>query len=180
MQVPCLACPTPASFLHLFTRIPSGLIKRWHSSPGAPLRECVVVSIASSTMVQTRSARNILNGHVNGHVKGSAHTNGHTVAPAAQNERTDRSRWRLKDEQGRHTWHYLETDEQVKEWPQSVVDKHHLGLDTVSSTHPVQLQTNVPGTARPSFSLKTFSSNRQRPHILLSNTAPGRPLGNRV
>ncbi|KAI9747109.1 MAG: Lanosterol synthase (Oxidosqualene--lanosterol cyclase) [Lichina confinis] len=47
--------------------------------------------------------------------------------PAAK---TDRSRWRLLDERGRQTWHYLETDEEVKGWPQSIADKYFLGTET--------------------------------------------------
>jgi lanosterol synthase len=35
------------------------------------------------------------------------------------------------DDDGRQTWHYLEDDEQNKEWPQSVADKYFLGLQTV-------------------------------------------------
>jgi lanosterol synthase len=50
---------------------------------------------------------------------------------ASKDEKTDYSRWRLLDERGRQTWHYLEADEDVKEWPQSVADKYHLGLPTV-------------------------------------------------
>jgi lanosterol synthase len=95
-------------------------------------------------MVQTRSAGKS-NGHANGHVNGSA--KGHTVISSRQDERTDKTRWRLKDEQGRHTWHYLETDEQINEWPQSVVDKHHLGLDTVGILHSMLPSTDCPGTA---------------------------------
>ncbi|KAE9972270.1 hypothetical protein BLS_004095 [Venturia inaequalis] len=43
---------------------------------------------------------------------------------------TDRTRWRLLDERGRQTWHYLRTDEEVKAWPQTTADKWFLGLDT--------------------------------------------------
>jgi lanosterol synthase len=50
----------------------------------------------------------------------------------SKDKRTDYSRWRLLDEAGRQTWHYLRTDEEVKSWPQSVADKYHLGLPTVS------------------------------------------------
>jgi len=57
------------------------------------------------------------------------HTNGFLVG--ATNDRTDYSRWRLLDESGRHTWHYLKTDKEIEEWPQSVADKYHLGLPTV-------------------------------------------------
>jgi len=46
-------------------------------------------------------------------------------------ERTDYSRWRLLDEAGRHTWHYLEDEEDVEEWPQSLADKYFLGLPLV-------------------------------------------------
>ncbi|KAM3068894.1 Lanosterol synthase erg7A [Clarireedia jacksonii] len=45
-------------------------------------------------------------------------------------ERTDYSRWRLLDEKGRQTWHYLEGDEAAQEWPQSIADKYFLGLPT--------------------------------------------------
>ncbi|EGE83049.1 Lanosterol synthase erg7A [Blastomyces dermatitidis] len=45
-------------------------------------------------------------------------------------EKTDYSRWRLRDDRGRQTWHYLKTDEELKAWPQSIPDKYHLGLPT--------------------------------------------------
>lgn len=45
--------------------------------------------------------------------------------------RTDFTRWRLLDEKGRQTWHYLEDDEDAKEWPQSTADKYFLGLPLV-------------------------------------------------
>ncbi|KPI38000.1 Lanosterol synthase [Cyphellophora attinorum] len=83
-------------------------------------------------MVTTRSAstpNGKVNGRANGHANGNL--NGHSVKaykPAV--ETTDRSRWRMLDEDGRHTWHYLETDEQVEKWPQSIADKYFLGLDT--------------------------------------------------
>jgi lanosterol synthase len=47
-------------------------------------------------------------------------------------EKTDYTRWRLKDDRGCQTWHYLKTDEEIKVWPQSKADKYFLGLDTVS------------------------------------------------
>ncbi|KAL2830617.1 terpenoid cyclases/protein prenyltransferase alpha-alpha toroid [Aspergillus cavernicola] len=43
-------------------------------------------------------------------------------------EDLDRSRWRLKNDNGRHTWHYLEDDEAVRLWPQTLADKYYLGL----------------------------------------------------
>jgi lanosterol synthase len=45
--------------------------------------------------------------------------------------RTDYTRWRLLDEEGRQTWHYLEDEEAIKAWPQSIADKWHLGMPTV-------------------------------------------------
>jgi hypothetical protein len=46
---------------------------------------------------------------------------------------TDYSRWRLVvDEDGRHTFTFLKTDEECKKWPQTVLDKYWLGLPTVT------------------------------------------------
>ncbi|KAI0017177.1 terpene synthase [Xylariomycetidae sp. FL0641] len=45
-------------------------------------------------------------------------------------DKTDRTRWRMLDEKGRHTWHYLEDDAAAKKWPQSIADRWYLGLDT--------------------------------------------------
>lgn len=53
----------------------------------------------------------------------------HGTVPKA--EKTDYSRWRLLDESGRQTWHYLSGDGDVEKWPQSVADKYYLGLPTV-------------------------------------------------
>jgi lanosterol synthase len=46
-------------------------------------------------------------------------------------EKTDYTRWRLKDDRGCQTWHYLTSDEEMKAWPQSTADKYFLGLTTV-------------------------------------------------
>ncbi|KAJ3501638.1 hypothetical protein NLJ89_g9247 [Agrocybe chaxingu] len=44
---------------------------------------------------------------------------------------TDYKRWRLLvNDGGRHTWHYLRTDEEVEKWPQNDVDRFSLGLPT--------------------------------------------------
>jgi hypothetical protein len=48
-------------------------------------------------------------------------------------KKTDYGRWRLLDEAGRQTWHYI-AEERVKEWPQSTADKYHLGIQTVRLT----------------------------------------------
>ncbi|RVD80476.1 uncharacterized protein DFL_008373 [Arthrobotrys flagrans] len=42
---------------------------------------------------------------------------------------TDYSRWRLKDDHGRQTWHYL-SEAEAKKWKQSTADKYFLGLNT--------------------------------------------------
>jgi lanosterol synthase len=45
--------------------------------------------------------------------------------------RTDYTRWRLVNEEGRQTWRYLENDAEHHAWPQSIADKYNLGLPTV-------------------------------------------------
>ena len=52
--------------------------------------------------------------------------------------------------EGRHTWHYLETDEEMEEWPQSNVDKFHLGLlsDRDVPTHSTPPATPLEGIQR--------------------------------
>jgi lanosterol synthase len=46
---------------------------------------------------------------------------------------TDYSRWRLRvSDGGRHTWHYMRTEEENAQWPQTPLDKYWLGLPTVS------------------------------------------------
>ncbi|ORY19205.1 lanosterol synthase [Clohesyomyces aquaticus] len=55
---------------------------------------------------------------------------GVTTRSTARNQKTDYSRWRLKDDRGVQTWEYLESEEEVRKWPQSMADKYFLGLDT--------------------------------------------------
>lgn len=54
-------------------------------------------------------------------------------------ERTDFGRWRLQDDEGRQTWHYLDED-QMKEWPQSVADRYFLGLPLVRRSFQTQFR----------------------------------------
>ncbi|PSN75369.1 lanosterol synthase [Corynespora cassiicola Philippines] len=70
--------------------------------------------------------------HANGtHKRGAnGHANGTVKGRGVGNEKTDYSRWRLHDDRGCQIWHYLETDEEVKAWPQTTADKYFLGLDT--------------------------------------------------
>ena len=72
----------------------------------------------------------------NGHaVEHQRHQNGFAKeASIAVEEKTDIYRWRLLDKRGCQTWHYLESDEEVKAWPQSIADKHFLGLPLVRFT----------------------------------------------
>ncbi|KAI1360132.1 terpenoid cyclases/protein prenyltransferase alpha-alpha toroid [Xylaria arbuscula] len=77
-------------------------------------------------MVQTRSSKKHAE---NGHPRLS------TKQPQIA-DKTDRTRWRLLDESGRLTWHYLENDKAAALWPQSVADKWYLGLDTDLPTLP--------------------------------------------
>lgn len=76
------------------------------------------------------------NGATNGVVKRGA--NGHAQVPIGvmsntnrDHQKTDYTRWRLKDDRGCQTWHYLQTEEEVKAWPQSAADRYFLGMETV-------------------------------------------------
>lgn len=45
--------------------------------------------------------------------------------------KTDLTRWRVKDDDSRHTWHYLADAKAAEEWPQSYAEKWFLNLPTV-------------------------------------------------
>lgn len=68
----------------------------------------------------------------NGRVDGDVHpdTRAFPELPKLQ-EKTDPLRWRIKDEDSNHTWHYLENEEDVKKWPQSYAEKYFLNLPLV-------------------------------------------------
>ena len=81
----------------------------------------------------TLKKQTALNGNVNGNANAlERHLNGNTVASISKPEATDIQRWRLLDEAGQQTWHYLETDEEIKAWPQSTADRYFLGLPLVN------------------------------------------------
>ena len=63
---------------------------------------------------------------MNGH---SIKANG-TASGQSYTQKTDYSRWRLKDDRGAQTWHYIDPEDKDR-WPQSTADKYHLGLPTV-------------------------------------------------
>ncbi|KAG4414957.1 hypothetical protein IFR04_011885 [Cadophora malorum] len=109
-------------------------------------------------MTSAKGAATSVNGHADGHAKPSVvvtprekrsiDSTDDEVIPAKRpklSERTDYSKWRLLDEKGRQTWHYLD-DEQAKEWPQSDADKWFLGL-------PLNLP-DLPATKTPLDSVK--------------------------
>lgn len=54
--------------------------------------------------------------------------------------KTDHLRWRMKDVDGRQTWHYLESEEQLKAWLMTSADKYYLGMDTVGHFGIMHLQ----------------------------------------
>ena len=78
--------------------------------------------------------RSRLKGHTPNDVKSNADMNG-VIATGIERspaiERTDFSLWRLKVKHGQQIWHYI-TPEEGEKWPQTVVEKYHLGLETVS------------------------------------------------
>lgn len=45
--------------------------------------------------------------------------------------KTDPSKWRMKDDDSRHTWHYLTDAKEAKAWPQSYAEKYYLNLPLV-------------------------------------------------
>lgn len=78
------------------------------------------------------------NGATNGVAKRALNSNAQVPIGVGSNakgdQKTDYGRWRLKDDRGCQTWHYLQTEEEVKAWPQSAADRYFLGLETVCQT----------------------------------------------
>lgn len=62
----------------------------------------------------------------------TAHRHTGKSGEASEPEKTDLTRWRLEVDHGRHVWHYLKTDKECEQWPQSKEDRYWLGLDIVS------------------------------------------------
>ncbi|KAM5349570.1 hypothetical protein ACJ41O_006075 [Fusarium nematophilum] len=56
------------------------------------------------------------------------HVNYRGTKPSLGHEKTDLGRWRLKDDDSRHTWHYLADEDAARDWPQSYAEKHYLDL----------------------------------------------------
>lgn len=94
-------------------------------------------------------------------------------------EPVDRTRWRMKADGGRHTWHYLDDAAAAEQWPQSYADKWYLDLPMVRG---MPLYPNLvlviawpltkyvlAGLARPS---PAESADRRRPQWLGILRAP--------
>lgn len=64
-------------------------------------------------------------------------------------QKSNHSKWRMLDEAGRQTWHYLEDDEEEKDWPQSTADKYFLGLPLVRISLSDSIPANCPGPPNP-------------------------------
>ena len=113
--------------------------------------------------------------------KGSAST---VLVEESADQRTDPRRWRMLDEGGRHTWHYLLSEEQAKAWPQSTADKWYLGLPTVSQTPTKRSSTaadsKIAGTAHAGRGRDTFSFSAECHFLLLPPATPTWQLGLRV
>ena len=62
---------------------------------------------------------------------GNGGSYGHVSKRPRIQDTTDRTRWRMRDNESRHTWRYLEDDEAAEKWPQSAADKYFLGLPLV-------------------------------------------------
>lgn len=103
-----------------------------------------MVTTRSSSSAKTNGTPRA-NGTSNGKATGALSEKQHKKRPSDDDlekaskrprleEKTDLTRWRMLDENGRHTWRYLEDDEAVREWPQSYADKWYLGLETVRAS----------------------------------------------
>lgn len=57
--------------------------------------------------------------------------------------RTDPTRWRMKDDDSRHTWHYLSDKQAAEDWPQSLAERYYLSL-------PLVRDDRAPGVSRDS------------------------------
>ncbi|CAG8444507.1 1405_t:CDS:2 [Acaulospora colombiana] len=72
-----------------------------------------------------------------------------TLIPTYEIDRTDLTRWRLKVDHGRQTWHYLESEEEIRNYPQSIIEKYWLGLPF--ETEKFGLPTSALESARNGF-----------------------------
>ena len=101
---------------------------------------------------------------------------GHLTTDENGDLKTDYSRWRLVNEEGRQTWRYLESDEENSAWLQTVAEKYHLGLPTVRVEfeyllNPQFLTYLSPGFAYPTRGQNTASGSGKWVVFLLASAA---------
>jgi hypothetical protein len=60
-----------------------------------------------------------------------------------KDKRTDLTRWRMLDDDGRQTWHYLEDGKEAEAWPQSFADRYYLSLPTVSVPPSIKMPSQL-------------------------------------
>ena len=104
---------------------------------------------------------------------------GHLTPDENGDLKTDYSRWRLLDDRGRQTWHYLENDEENEKWPQTVTDKYFLGLPTVLKKSPKPIQGSMRinlhlGSSGSASCKDSFASSREWLAVLLQSAAGAR------
>lgn len=94
--------------------------------------------------------------------KGGKTSNGKAASGTntALKEHTDKTRWRLLDEGGRQTWHYLEDDKEAEAWPQSFADKYFLSLPTVRIPSSTARQLLTAYRMLPTYRKRRLPSNQ--------------------
>lgn len=102
-------------------------------SSGMTPEASTATATATATSTATVSPVNSRSNERNG-----AATNGNGADHDAKRRKVaqpvDKTRWRLKSDDGCHTWHYLDDDKAAKEWPQSYADKWYLDLPLVRAS----------------------------------------------
>lgn len=127
-------------------------------------------SIGVFPTVQIVSMTRQVHSYINSHAKSNTKAANGTVAVTVDevDPSTDPGRWRLLDDRGRQTWHYLETDEEVEKWPQSLADRHFLGLPLVG----LHLHTASMSVANERPASRTYQTYLPPAHHWLLQTTP--------
>lgn len=139
--------PTIYSFL-----LCSSLKSFWGRLPGfscaVGVSRYTLINVGILKMsVRRRGENKQANGHANGSV---------AAADNVVDQKTDHTRWRLRNDDGRQTWHYLESDEELKAWPMTAADKYFLGMDTVSFGNGA---VDITSKAFPEFDILSRAQN---------------------
>ena len=138
-----------------------GQVSRQENSPIYFGSRIPTATFQAPTFGMREGLRSRTNGGGNGTktVKESVNASGVDIV------RTDPYLWRLRVEHGRQTWHYI-SPEQAEEWPQSIPDKYHLGLDTV---YP--LQTTLIAESPKTLKAKDHSRSSQERNVIFRSVA---------